>query len=422
MTNLILRIAAAVLCLAIAPAHATFHLWRMTEIYSSADGTVQFLELGDCCAGENLLSGHVLRATGPFGTHTFEFTTDLPNGQTSGKRFLVGTQSFAALNIVAPDYVVPDNFFSTSGGSVNFANVDTWNYGPLPTDTRSLSRDGSMETNSPKNFAGASGTVPQLVSFQALWYKSPAESERGWGVNVTHQGNILFATWFTYDLDGSQMWLVGPAVERTGSGHTITGTLYSTTRPPFKSVPFNPNAVGVTPVGTITFAFSSADAGTMTTTVNGATVVKPITKQVFSTVSTCTPGGTPGATANFQDLWYAAPAESERGWGVNLTHQGDILFATWFTYDATGKGMWIVGPDVRRTTGNTFTGALYRTTGPAFNANPWDPNTVGVQMVGSATFAFTDLNNGTFSYTVNGISQAKPITRQVYSAPATVCR
>jgi hypothetical protein len=40
------RRVAALLLLALAlPAGATFHLWRMTELYSSADGKVQFLEL-----------------------------------------------------------------------------------------------------------------------------------------------------------------------------------------------------------------------------------------------------------------------------------------------------------------------------------------------------------------------------------------
>ena len=44
---------------------------------------------------------------------------------------------------------------------------------------------------------------------------------------------------------------------------------------------------------------------------------------------------------NFQDLWYAAPAESESGWGVNLTQQGSTIFATWFTYDASGNPLWL---------------------------------------------------------------------------------
>jgi len=262
-------------------------------------------------------------------------------------------------------------------------------------------------------------TTAPGANFQALWYRG--ESESGWGVNVTHQGDILFATWFTYDTDGSQMWLVAPSVNRT-AGNNYAGALYRTTGPAFDSVPFNSAQIAATQVGTVSFSFTDAGSGTFNATLNGVSISKPIVRQVFSTVPTCAAGGSPGATLNFQDLWYRAPAESESGWGVNITHQGEILFATWFTYDAGGRGMWLVGPDVRRTTGNTFSGALYRTTGPAFSANPWNPAGVGVTQVGTATFAFGDAANGTFTYTVNGVTQSKPITRQVYGSPATVCR
>jgi hypothetical protein len=34
--------------------------------------------------------------------------------------------------------------------------------------------------------------------------------------------------------------------------------------------------------------------------------------------------------------------------------------------------------------------------------------------VGTATLTFADGNNGTFAYTVNGVSQTKAITRQVF--------
>jgi hypothetical protein len=42
--------------------------------------------------------------------------------------------------------------------------------------------------------------------------------------------------------------------------------------------------------------------------------------------------------------------------------------------------------------------------------------------VGAATFTFTDAYNGTFNYTVNGVSQTKPIARFIYASPSTVCQ
>jgi hypothetical protein len=45
-----------------------------------------------------------------------------------------------------------------------------------------------------------------------------------------------------------------------------------------------------------------------------------------------------------------------------------------------------------------------------------------VTQAGTGTFTFTDASNGTFAYTVDGVTQSKAITRQVYGSPVTVCR
>jgi len=71
---------------------------------------------------------------------------------------------------------------------------------------------------------------------------------------------------------------------------------------------------------------------------------------------------------------------------------------------------------------NVYSGTLVRTRGPAFSAVPFDPAAVTRSEVGTATFTFSDGNNATFAYTVNGISQAKAITRQVFVVPGTVCQ
>ncbi len=41
--------------------------------------------------------------------------------------------------------------------------------------------------------------------------------------------------------------------------------------------------------------------------------------------------------------------------------------------------------------------------------------------MGSAQLAFFDGNSGTFTYTVNGETQSKDITREILTAPGTVC-
>ncbi|HEX4944434.1 MAG TPA: hypothetical protein VFV55_08770 [Usitatibacteraceae bacterium] len=287
------------------------------------------------------------------------------------------------------------------------------------------------------------GAQYPAMSYQGLWWRSPAGSESGWGVNIVHQGDILFATWFTYDTDGTGLWLVmsegrrdisiemDPYYGGYGMGgygmmdpntKSYTGNLYRTTGPAFDSAHFDPAMVTVTPVGTANFAFTSADRGTFTYTVNGAMQSKPIVRQVYALpMPNCMVGGSRGASPNYQDLWWGAPAGSESGWGINVVHQADTLFVTWFTYDASGRGMWLVMSDGRKTGAATYSGALYHTTGPAFSAATWDGSKVALDQVGTATLSFADPDNGTFTYTVNGVTQVKAIVRQVFSTPVTNC-
>jgi hypothetical protein len=258
------------------------------------------------------------------------------------------------------------------------------------------------------------------LNVHGLWWRSPAESESGWGVNLTQQGEILFATWFTYDADGRGMWLVMPTSTR--SGNTWTGALYRTTGPAFSATPFNPNQVAATPMGMATFAFTDANSGTFSYVVGAVSQAKSITRQVYGALPVCEAGGAAGSPPNYQALWWSDPPGGESGWGVNVTHQGDILFATWFTYDADGRGMWLVMPNGARTGPGAYSGTLYRTTGPAFSANPWVGTGVAATPMGTGAFNFADANRGTFSYSVGGVTQSKPILRQEISTPPTVCR
>ena len=127
------------------------------------------------------------------------------------------------------------------------------------------------------------------------------------------------------------------------------------------------------------------------------------------------------AGVNYQGLWWNGPAGSQAGWGISIDHQGDTLFATWYTYDEKGAPTWFAMPDVARTDAATYSGTVYRTTGPAFDKQPWDPSDVTVTAVGTATFAFASDRGGTFSYTIDGSSGSKTIVREVFSSPVATC-
>jgi serine protease len=269
--------------------------------------------------------------------------------------------------------------------------------------------------------AARAGLAPPGVQAEGLWWNSPGGSESGWGLNVTQQADVIFATWFTYSSIGDAWWLSMTASRV--STNVYAGVLYETHGPPFNSAPFNPDRVLPTEVGSGTLTFSDANHGTFSYTVNGITQAKLITRQVFGALPVCTFGLHPSleTATNYQDLWWNAPPGSESGWGINLAHQGSVIFATWFTYDASGNPTWL-SATATNVAPNAYAGTLYRSSGPRFNAVPFDPADVAYTPVGNATLTFADGNNATFAYTVDGISQTKSITRQVFRAPGTLCK
>jgi DNA-binding beta-propeller fold protein YncE len=265
---------------------------------------------------------------------------------------------------------------------------------------------------------GGSPLPPALAdNVQGLWWASPSGVEPGWGLEIAQQGNTLMAGWFTYDVDGSASWFIIPDAVNNG-GDTYSGNVYRTTGPPFTGA-FDSTKVATTRVGTANFRFTDGDNGTFSASVGDVQLTKPITREVFGPVPACTAGGFPGPDPNYTDIWWN-PGES--GWGAFITHQGDNLFLAWFTYDVDGRPLWLVGSNLVKTGSGTYSGALYRTRGPAWNTAPWNGAAVSVQPVGSASVVFSDPSNATFTYSAQGTSGAKSLTREAFSSPATVCR
>lgn len=281
---------------------------------------------------------------------------------------------------------------------------------------------------------------PATGNFQGLWWSSPAGSQSGWAVQITQQGSCTFercdevivATWFTYDSDGSPMWLIVSNARNTGArlNPTYAGTLYRATGPSLAANPWSSAQVRLTPVGTASIWFASPNEGFFGYSFDprlvptGHTASMPITRYRFASPSTrCTISAAQGSSVpNYTDTWWRSPPGSESGWGIGIAHEGDVVTATWYTYGPDGSAEWLVMSRGVRTAERTYSGTLYRARGPAFNAKPWDSSQVVMSVAGSATLLFTDDDNGTFAYTVDGISDSKPITRYIFATPKSVCR
>lgn len=140
----------------------TFHLYRINELYSDAGGAIQFIEMSvGPFNGESFWINQTLSVTQDGVTHAFRFPKNLPNPNTANTTVLIATQGFANLGVVTPEFIVPDGFLFTSGSAtVDFAGVDQITYSSLPLDgIHSIDRSGAITVNSPKNFAGVTGTI-----------------------------------------------------------------------------------------------------------------------------------------------------------------------------------------------------------------------------------------------------------------------
>jgi hypothetical protein len=184
MSRSIRTFAAACLFVVANFAYAAFHTWEIAELYSNADGTIQFIQLRETqgLGGEHLLAGRALTVTRTGGfAKSYVFPNDLPSANTANRYVLIATQGYAdAANTYAefaaarPDYVIPNQFLPTDGGTLNYAGVDSVAFGPLPVDgSRALYTPltgNYIDVNVARNFAGGLTTLPTLAVTAVEYY------------------------------------------------------------------------------------------------------------------------------------------------------------------------------------------------------------------------------------------------------------
>jgi hypothetical protein len=131
----------------------------------------------------------------------------------------------------------------------------------------------------------AAAATPSSPDYSDLWW-NPAES--GWGAEIQQQGDTLFMTLYVYGADNAATWFVAsglrPRVTVAPGPPTWDGRLYRARGPVF-SAAFNPDAVSAVDVGTASLEFTTADSATLRYTVDGAQVVKSLSRQTWREVS-----------------------------------------------------------------------------------------------------------------------------------------
>lgn len=316
---------------------------------------------------------------------------------------------------------VKDLLFSHAQTNSFKANLATFNAATptMPTNPNYRWGNGIMDVKAVIDAMGGAVNPSSASgdSHTGLWSNT---AEPGWGVNFSQKGDTVLATMFTYAADGKGLWLVMSGSTKQADG-SFGGDLLQTTGSAFNAQPFVPlTGANVTPVGKLKVAFASNNAATLTYDVNGTEVTKVITPQLFGKKSECTSEDAAtnlASSTNYQDIWWNA---AESGWGVNVTHQGDILFATLFTYDAAGRDMWFALSAGAKQADGSYTGDLLRTTGPVCNTMPFAG--VAALKVGTMTLSFVSGITGSLNYSINGVNVTKRIERQGFGGKTLVCR
>jgi len=219
-------------------ARASFHVWAVTELYSSADGSVQFIKLTNSTtfSTEYFMAGHMITCVGPSGTsNTFTFPANLPAVSTANKCFLIGTSNLTTL----PGGVTPDYFFTNSspflfltpGGANTVGIVGSVEpravYTNLPTDgvfsLLGLASSFTPTTNAPENFSG------QVNSIVPVKFNPPSVAGTNFVMTFRTATGVNGAAGPTYTVEYKNLltdanWSALTTVPGDGAVHSVSNS------------------------------------------------------------------------------------------------------------------------------------------------------------------------------------------------------
>lgn len=148
---------------------AALEQWSILEIFSNADGDVQYVELLSPTDVQSDLPNVLLSSFDRDGN----LLGSVPLGSDSlieatNTSVLFATQSFVDQTGLEADQVIPDNFIPLAGGRLDFAggiSVIAINRGQLPLNgDQSIGFGGQIQPASPRNSAGLSAFVSVPVN------------------------------------------------------------------------------------------------------------------------------------------------------------------------------------------------------------------------------------------------------------------
>jgi uncharacterized protein (DUF1800 family) len=267
----------------------------------------------------------------------------------------------------------------------------------------------------------ASAQTANLVGF---WYKP---SESGWGLSIQQQGTRTFAVWFTYNAQSKPVWYT---LDCAFTGTTCAGTIATATGTPLSQMTGSANLVA-TAAGTGSLVVTGNNRLTLNYTIGNVTQSKAnLEPQNFAAadqVPVCTLQAVSSRSnlTNYTDHWWGGTAA--QGWGMQISHQANIVFLGWYVYDAQGSATWYTAQGTQdAANARRITGSIYQvTTGIPFSQINGPISQASIITAGTFELNFADGERGTFSYTIPALgitNRSLAIERfAIAGGPVNVC-
>lgn len=183
-----------------------------------------------------------------------------------------------------------------------------------------IDRDGDGVGNARELQQGsnpADATSSTLRASAGLWY-NPARS--GTGLDLQYAGEAMFATWYTYEDDGTPVWYQAAAARAT----PWVGELRRFSRAAN-------GTISAAVVGELRLNFSDARNGTLSWRLGTRSGSEPI-QPLLNRNAPANPDRT--------GMWYD-PTDS--GWGLSIDSNAESNTVVLFYYDSNGRARWAGG-------------------------------------------------------------------------------
>ncbi len=253
------------------------------------------------------------------------------------------------------------------------------------------------------SLAAHAQAAQNLVGF---WWK-PTES--GWGLTIQQQGARTFAVWFTYDAQSAPIW---HTLDCAFAGSTCAGDLYTATGTPLSQITGSANITAIKS-GTGSITLTGGNRLSLAYTIGNVTQTKTsLEPQNFAAagqVPFCSLQALTGANpraglSNYTDHWWGGASAS--GWGVQISHQGNQVFAGWYSYNPQGTATWLTAIGTQDpNNARRFTGNLYQVNpGIPFSTISGPVPSTATTQAGTFEFNFANGEAGTFIYSLPAFS------------------